>query len=60
MSSGRKELQEPVSRRELSTREKIILLETSKLHGDIFPPWQTAPDPSEFDKTSGAGHYVYV
>ncbi len=34
--------------RDLTTREKIILMESSKLHGHIFPPW-TSPKPSEFD-----------
>ena len=38
----------PQQKRDLSTREKIILLESSKLNGFIFPPW-TAPDPSDFD-----------
>ncbi|KAL4898202.1 hypothetical protein BDV59DRAFT_166393 [Aspergillus ambiguus] len=38
----------PVSTRKLTTREEIILLEGAKLHGFIFPPWNSAPDPSEF------------
>ncbi|KAL8953280.1 MAG: hypothetical protein Q9222_000846 [Ikaeria aurantiellina] len=42
-------LREPVSTRALSTREKIILLEGSKLNGSRFPPWETAPKASDFD-----------
>lgn len=33
---------------ELTTREKIILLESSKLDGYVYPPW-TSPNASEFD-----------
>jgi hypothetical protein len=32
----------------LTTREQIILLQGSKLHGCVFPPWKAAPDSSEF------------
>ena len=60
MSSGTKKLQEPLSERELSTREKIILLESSKLHGEIFPPWKAAPDQAEFDLPPGISQYMYV
>lgn len=42
------ELQEPRSTRNLSTREQIILLESSKLHGFVFPPWRERPSNSEF------------
>ena len=38
----------PVPERDLSTREKIILLESSKLNGYIFPPW-IPPKASDFD-----------
>ena len=41
-------LMEPRSRRLLTTREKIIVLESSKLHECVFAPWSTAPDTSEF------------
>ena len=41
-------LREPVSKRELTTREKILVLEGSRLQGSIFPPWSTSPAPSEF------------
>ncbi|KAK2747515.1 cysteine protease [Myotisia sp. PD_48] len=39
---------EPVSTRNLSNREQIILLENSKLNGSVFPPWSAAPPPEEF------------
>lgn len=38
----------PVSTRKLTTRENIILLESSKLNGFIFKPWATDPPPNEF------------
>ncbi len=41
-------LQEPQSTRILTTREKIILLESSKLHESVFPQWQAAPEASAF------------
>ncbi|KAG8526881.1 uncharacterized protein KY384_008310 [Bacidia gigantensis] len=41
-------IQEPVSQRVLSTREKIIVLEGSKLHGCRFPPWSPLVPASEF------------
>ena len=45
---GIRVLQEPVSKRELTTREKILVLEGSRLRGSIFPPWVTSPSESEF------------
>ncbi|PGH23230.1 hypothetical protein AJ80_02646 [Polytolypa hystricis UAMH7299] len=41
---------EPVSSRALSNREQIILLETSRLHGCVFPPWKAAPALEEFEQ----------
>lgn len=43
----------PVSSRPLSTREEVILLEGSKLHGLIFPPWKAEPSENFFDLTDG-------
>ena len=37
------------SKRGLTTREKIILLEASKLNGHVFPPWQAPPGLRDFD-----------
>lgn len=43
----------PQSRRQLPTREEIILLEGSKLHGLIFPPWGSEPDEQDFAAPNG-------
>lgn len=43
----------PQSRRQLSTREEVILLEGSKLHGLIFPPWNSEPGEQEFAAPKG-------
>ena len=53
-------LKSPRSNRQLSTREQIVLLEGSKLHGSVFPPWKSPPEPSEFDLPEGRSRYVYV
>lgn len=50
----------PRSRRALTTREKIILLEGSRLHGFVFPPWISSPSPSEFELKAGESLYQYV
>lgn len=42
-------LTEPAPSRRLSTREQIILLKGSKLHGGVFPPWNSAPSAKEFE-----------
>jgi calpain-7 len=39
----------PRSERLITRSEEIILLEGSKLHGHIFPPWTSDPEDSEFD-----------
>lgn len=41
---------EPVSTRNISNREQIILLENSKLNGSVFPPWSALPEPEEFEQ----------
>ena len=38
----------PRSSRQLPTAEKNILLRGSRLHGNVFPPWESDPDPEEF------------
>ena len=43
----------PMSTRELSTREKIILLEGGKLNGFIFKAWEGPPNPEEFVLNNG-------
>jgi calpain-7 len=41
--------EKPVSKRPLTTKEKIILVEGSKLNGFKFPIWESAPEPTEFE-----------
>jgi hypothetical protein len=43
-------LKAPASERSLTRSEEIILLEASKLHGFIFPPWKSDPEDSVFDQ----------
>jgi len=49
----------PVPSRQLTTREHIILLKGSKLHGSVFPPWKADPEPCEFDLLGGNSQYMY-
>ena len=52
MASGHnlKVLKVPISDQALlTTREKIILLQGSKLHGSVFPPWTDSPASNEFE-----------
>ena len=52
-------LKVPLSTRPISTREQIILLEGSKLHGFVFPPWKTEPDDVVFEEVPlGKSHYT--
>ncbi|KAI9682483.1 MAG: cysteine protease [Trizodia sp. TS-e1964] len=46
------------SSRKLSTREKIILLESSKLNDYIFPPWDSPPYHDEFELENGKDQFV--
>lgn len=39
----------PRSAREVPKDEKKILLLSSRLHGNIFPPWESDPRPGEFN-----------
>ncbi|KAK5664284.1 hypothetical protein OQA88_502 [Cercophora sp. LCS_1] len=38
----------PESTRALTTLEKTIVLKASRLHGNVFPPWESAPKASAF------------
>lgn len=49
----------PLSSRKLSTREEIILLESSKLHGFKFLPWVDYPPVNAFDAAPGDELYLY-
>jgi len=51
----------PESTRPLTTAEKTIVLKASRLHGNVFPPWESAPNPASFSDASGpGGAYVCV
>ena len=52
------ELKEPISKRRLTTREKIILLHASKLHGSCFPPWTSPPVSLDFEQDSGQPYFM--
>ncbi|KAK3322281.1 hypothetical protein B0H66DRAFT_601746 [Apodospora peruviana] len=45
----------PESTRPLTTSEKAIILRSSRLHGNLFPPWSAAPEPSYFTKMGAEG-----
>lgn len=47
-------LTRPVCTRPLATKEKIIILEGSKLNGFVFPPWKEDPKPEDFELPDGA------
>ncbi|KAL2124403.1 hypothetical protein VTJ04DRAFT_768 [Mycothermus thermophilus] len=47
----------PESTRDLTTAEKIIIYKASRLHGHVFPPWDSAPSPEDF-LDSGDGPYT--
>jgi calpain-7 len=46
-------LKVPSSTRKLTTRENIIILEGSKLHGFVFKPWVDVPASDEFNLSDG-------
>ncbi|KAK4123491.1 cysteine proteinase [Parathielavia appendiculata] len=45
----------PKSTRPLTTAEKTILLKASRLHGHVFPPWESAPGSESFSTAGGPG-----
>jgi hypothetical protein len=52
-------LKAPMSERAISRQEEIILLESSKLHGFIFPRWTSEPQDSVFEEIpEGSSFYV--
>ena len=42
----------PSQSRELPTSEKTILLRSSRLHGNVFPPWEAEPTPETFKRSA--------
>ena len=55
-----KKLDEPVSKRTLTTAENILLLKASKLNGFKFPPWKGPPPGSDFEFRDGEQLFSYV
>ena len=53
-----KTLKAPQSQRHLTTREEVILLEGSKLHGFVFPPWKSDPSPDAFERADDEAMFV--
>lgn len=45
----------PESTRPLTTAEKIIVLKASRLHGNVYPPWDAEPGPEHFSRGGGTG-----
>ncbi|KAI2639617.1 cysteine proteinase [Hypomontagnella submonticulosa] len=43
-----KRLRLPRLARQIPKGEQAILLRSSRLHGNVFPPWESDPDPKEF------------
>ncbi len=56
--SPKRDRREPLSKRALSTREKIILVEGSKLNGFKFPIWDQAPSNADFELEDGGEQFV--
>lgn len=51
----------PESTRTPTTAEKTIILRASRLHGNIFPPWDSDPDPKSFSDSGADGDaYMWV
>ncbi|EJT72666.1 calpain-7 [Gaeumannomyces tritici R3-111a-1] len=51
--------QGPAQSRQLPTSEKTILLRSSRLHGNIFPPWDTSPSDDGFRLSPADGNTLY-
>jgi hypothetical protein len=53
-----RKLREPISSRELTKSEQILLWKGSDLNGFKFPPWGGPPAPSEFDLKEQDGRFL--
>ncbi|KLU83507.1 calpain-7 [Magnaporthiopsis poae ATCC 64411] len=51
--------QGPAQSRQLPTSEKAILLRSSRLHGNIFPPWDAPPSEDSFRRSPADGNALY-
>ena len=45
---------------QLSTKEQVILLKSSRLNGLIFPPWTSSPGLDDFTLKQGEEKFMYV
>jgi hypothetical protein len=54
------QLKVPVSTRKRTTKESIILLKASAVHGFKFPPWEDNPTSADFEQPAGTGKFKYV
>ncbi|TQS34664.1 hypothetical protein Golomagni_04942 [Golovinomyces magnicellulatus] len=53
-------LKPPTSSRKISPKEKRVLLESSRLNGNLFPPWTSEPDDAVFENSiEGETLYTY-
>lgn len=60
-SPSTKELIQPKQDRQLTPREMVALLQSSKLNGNNFPPWRTShADPGAFAPKAGQDLYTYA
>jgi calpain-7 len=50
----------PESTRILPAAEMAILLRSSRLHGNVFPPWESEPAPETFLQISQDGSPVFT
>lgn len=50
----------PRVKQALSTKEKVILLESSRVNSFVFPPWESKPEALEFELKEGEGKYMYA
>ncbi|KAI1494763.1 hypothetical protein F5X96DRAFT_463455 [Biscogniauxia mediterranea] len=48
VSAIERRLKLPRQVRQIPTSEKTLLYRNSRLHGNVFPPWEADPDPAEF------------
>jgi calpain-7 len=54
-----RDLYAPLSDRTLPTREQVILLRSSTVHGFIFNPWTSEPEEELFLPMEGNGSFLY-
>lgn len=54
------QLKPPTSSRPISPQERRILLESSRLNGNLFPPWTSEPDDSVFENSKEVNLHISV